>query len=352
MWISCFNPKPPLAKLLLVVAITVLCTSDAIGGSDVHYYKHRIDLSLKSADWMVEQTKSKSGQELRYLLVEMGRSIGESLPKHEIVDIDGNDFLVDNSWLHFWLKEIIYYSDDKQAAAGAEEMRTYLKSLQSHFARIEEAVRSEKSDKEKLKEILSRPEFVPAQKGEESLWARMNREISKWLEDVLPKRSPFPNTEPSSERGIFIFQTLLYSAFGLTVVFVIVRYGRRISEKFRRKNKDADGQRVVLGELIKENETARDVFAEAEAFAAAGELKTAVRKAYIAMLCEFGDRRIVRIAKHKTNRDYLREIKIHGDLYGRASALTDGYERHWYGFEPTTESDWEKFRREYLELMS
>ena len=56
---------------------------------------------------------------------------------------------------------------------------------------------------------------------------------------------------------------------------------------------------------------------------------------------------ILRLAAHKTNRDYLSAIRRSSSgsvLYGDMQPLTHNYERHWYGFAPATESDWHDFR--------
>jgi hypothetical protein len=76
----------------------------------------------------------------------------------------------------------------------------------------------------------------------------------------------------------------------------------------------------------------------------AGDLRGAIRKAYIAVLCELGDRKVIRLAQHKTNRDYLAGVRDRAELYGALRPLTHSFERHWYGFAPATPSDWDEYR--------
>ena len=84
---------------------------------------------------------------------------------------------------------------------------------------------------------------------------------------------------------------------------------------------------------------------EAERLAREGNLRQAIRKGYIALLCELSDRKLIGLAQHKTNRDYLRDVRRRHALYQNMSGLTDNFERHWYGFEKADEKDWEEFRR-------
>ncbi|HEX7955777.1 MAG TPA: DUF4129 domain-containing protein, partial [Pyrinomonadaceae bacterium] len=104
--------------------------------------------------------------------------------------------------------------------------------------------------------------------------------------------------------------------------------------------------RVVLGERLEADQTAADLLEEAERLARAGELRGAIRKAYVALLCELGDRGVVRLAQHKTNRDYLTAVRRAAapGLYTEMLPLTFDFEVHWYGLRDASDSDWERFR--------
>jgi hypothetical protein len=105
--------------------------------------------------------------------------------------------------------------------------------------------------------------------------------------------------------------------------------------------------RIVLGEQLKPDDTSTDLLAEAEALARQGELRAAIRKAYIALLVELGDRKLITLAQHKTNRDYLNSVRTIPVLHSTMRGLTDSFERHWYGFDEATENDWLNFRSRY-----
>ena len=83
-----------------------------------------------------------------------------------------------------------------------------------------------------------------------------------------------------------------------------------------------------------------------------GNLRAAIRKGYIAFLCELSDRRLIGLAQHKTNRDYLRDVRKKDALYQNMNGLTTSFERHWYGLETADEGDWQKFKENYQKAIS
>ena len=81
--------------------------------------------------------------------------------------------------------------------------------------------------------------------------------------------------------------------------------------------------------------------------ARAGHGRAAIRKAYIAFLCELADRHQIVLADHLTNRDYLHAVKAELNLYAQMQPLTLTYEQHWYGGVTATADDWTHFRARY-----
>jgi hypothetical protein len=95
------------------------------------------------------------------------------------------------------------------------------------------------------------------------------------------------------------------------------------------------------------------LFGEAERLAREGRLRDAIRKGYIAALCELSDRNIVRLARHKTNRDYLLDVrKTREGLFENMTGLTGSYERNWYGLRTSELTDWEDFRDRYRQTIA
>ncbi|HEX8151407.1 MAG TPA: DUF4129 domain-containing protein, partial [Pyrinomonadaceae bacterium] len=67
---------------------------------------------------------------------------------------------------------------------------------------------------------------------------------------------------------------------------------------------------------------------------------------YVALLCELGDRGVVRLAQHKTNRDYLDAVRraARPGLYTELLPLTNAFDLHWYGLRPASDADWQSFK--------
>ena len=81
-------------------------------------------------------------------------------------------------------------------------------------------------------------------------------------------------------------------------------------------------------------------------------LRGAIRKGYIALLCELSDRKLIGLARHKTNRDYLRDVRKRADLFENMNGMTLNFERNWYGLRPTDAQDWEDFKSSYQQTIS
>ncbi|HYY42129.1 MAG TPA: DUF4129 domain-containing protein, partial [Pyrinomonadaceae bacterium] len=208
------------------------------------------------------------------------------------------------------------------------------------------APRDKTTEKGRLHAILQRPEYnTEAAHGSalERLWERFVR----WLRSLLPQARPMqPGTAMNISR---IARAIIYTLCLAVIIFVLRRYGPRLlRRKLTREPKRR--ARVILGEQLAADETPADLLSEAERLARNGDLRGAMRKAYIAVLCELGDRKILRLAPHKTNRDYLRALHTHAPVLRAVQPLTIAYERHWYGLLPASETDWSEFQAQASEV--
>jgi hypothetical protein len=170
----------------------------------------------------------------------------------------------------------------------------------------------------------------------------------EWLRSVFPE-APGSSTAPSGFGSLkFILQIVIYLLVIGLIGFLIYKFGPLVARRFGWRRKEKERDRVILGERIGADETAENLFGEAERLARDGRLRDAIRKGYIAALCELADRKIVRLARHKTNRDYLRDVrKTRVGMFENMSDLTGTYERNWYGLRMSELTDWEDFRERY-----
>ena len=281
-------------------------------------------------------------------------SIKAAVPATEKVDWPGGSIETDNRWLAANLDELATESDAVKRAITLTVINERLLAISETIGELETAVaagRSKDEDKQKLAEILKREEYQKPQVKEESLFQKWIREFLDWLSRVFPK----PNIEPSTSTGLgslkFGLQILVYALVIGLVGFLIYKFApyfaRRFGSKTRRDKKD----RVILGERIGADESAEDLFGEAERLAREGNLRGAIRKGYIALLCELSDRKVIGLARHKTNRDYLRDVRKDPGLFRNMTGLTGSFEHNWYGLRPSEIQDWEDFRDRYRQTI-
>jgi Domain of unknown function (DUF4129) len=278
-----------------------------------------------------------------------------ALPTSEKVAWAGGAIEVDNRWLQTELDAFAQLPATPVAARTAALTRIDAR-IHALYERLDETERASQTqtardktaEKGRLHAILQRPEYneQTAQGGALArLWAR----FLKWFRSLLPERRPL---RPGTAMFIAQVARLLIYALSLALIgFVLWRYGPRLMRRGLTRER-ARAARVVLGEQLAPDETPAALLAAAERLARAGDLRGAMRKAYIAVLCELGERKILRLAPHKTNRDYLRALRNDAPLFASVQPLTNAYERHWYGLVPARDADWAEFQTKANEVTS
>ena len=281
--------------------------------------------------------------------------IRKSVPVNEKIEWQGASIETNNQWLFDALGRIEKEpADSPKRKAILTEISERLDALEQKFEELENfsaANRTKDEDKQKLAEILRREEYQKPEKPEESLFQKLYRKIVEWLASFFPR----PNLSTPSTSGFqsisFVLQMILYALVFGVIAFLIYRFSPLLADQFRRKEKQSKEERVILGEKLLPDQSSKDLFDAAEKLAREGNLRGAIRKGYIALLCELSDRKIIGLSSHKTNRDYLRDVRGKSELYQNMNGLTLNFERHWYGFESAEEKDWEEFRNGYKEVI-
>lgn len=270
------------------------------------------------------------------------------LPPKEKVEWTGGSIEVDNSWLDSALEEYGRAPDNGKRAVALRGVAERLRALASRLDELEGSKGAQDRDAERgrLNAILRDPEFnQKAQQG--GALQRIIEQIVEWIREIL--RSIFPDIGPlrpgANPRYSQLAQIIILALCLAVLAYVGWRFWSRRARdpktlKLKRK------ARVVLGERLEADQTAADLLDDAERLARAGDLRGAIRKAYIALLCELGDRNVIRLEQHKTNRDYLQAVRRDAPppLYTEMLPLTFNFELHWYGFQEASETDWTDFR--------
>jgi hypothetical protein len=273
------------------------------------------------------------------------------IPQTQTIEWSGVSFKVDNAWLHQDLNQYVSVAQpDRPELLGKITERLW--ALEERITELQKLGAGKNPTKaeagRKLAEILQRPEYAHQVK-EESAAARLIKRFLEWLRNLFPRPKPF---SPGGAEWLSKIAIALVILLALAVIFYVLKlFLPRMLRNGRPNQKTKKQARIVLGEKLEPDQSATDLLSEAEALARRGELRAAIRKAYIALLVELGDRKIISLAQYKTNRDYLRAVREIQPLYGDVKLLTESFEQHWYGLVHATESDWMAFRIAYQQAL-
>jgi hypothetical protein len=335
---------------LLAAILAVLFCMPAVG-ADLPGYKQRIQDAHNELQGLLSYTEGVGEGNTRHIDIEnrVVSDVKKSLPVSEKIEWLGSAAETDNKWLHERLDAYQSESDIEKRLAIVQEAEERVGALLAKVTELESppvADRTKDEDKQKLGEILQREEYkIPEKNEEENFIQRWWKKFLDWLASVFP-RPVVPNSPDTGSQSLgFVLQILLYVGVIGLIGFLIYRFAPLLfglsGKRIKKKKKD----RVILGERIAAEESAESLFDEAERLAREGNLRGAIRKGYIALLCELSDRKIIGLAQHKTNRDYLRDVRNKGDLFQNMNGMTSSFERHWYGFQAPEEGDWDAFRQ-------
>ncbi|HXI23693.1 MAG TPA: DUF4129 domain-containing protein [Pyrinomonadaceae bacterium] len=338
-----------LKQVVLVASYTLmLCVS--AHAATLSNYQHRVSSAARVIEQLAGAYEDESFTEPARIQSGL-TSVRETLPAKEEVEMGGQRISVDNSWLHDALAEYEKTSSQTKRAEILTRAAERLRAIEERLKEIDgakPAASDKDANKGRLAEILRRPEYIQTA-PESSALDRLLDRFFRWLGRLFPKAKPI---QPGGSPVVSGIAQLLVVGVSIAAIgFLVWRYGPRFIRGRKKKKKAKRGARIVLGEVLGEDQTAADLLAQAESLARNGDLRAAIRKAYIALLCELGDRKLISLAQHKTNRDYLNSVRDKGSLYSGMRKLTQSFELHWYGFVPAGETDWTEFRNGYQRIV-
>ncbi len=302
-----------------------------------------------------KQRLSGAREHLTALIVDVDESqsqyeiseVSRLLPESEKIELSSGSIETQNGWLHAELGRLKAESSEKKRLdilTGIDERLIATLDAIETLERAAEAERSKDQDKQKLAEILRREEYQKAQPKEESLFQKWWRQFMEWLEKQFPDPAISPGTAPAMGSIKAVLQVVVLVLVIALIGFILYKFAPALFSRFGTKSTEKHEDRVILGERIEAHESARDLLADAERLARQGDLRGAIRKGYIAVLFDLSDRKVIALARHKTNRDYLRDVRRNEPLFGSMTGLTGRFESSWYGLKPAERKDWEEFR--------
>lgn len=339
--------------MLCVLLLVILSAQIAARAVPISNYEARVHQAVIQLTALEQWAKADSPAQHTARMVTTFKDVRNALPADETIEWDGGTIHVNNSWIEAELRayEKMPPSDPHRILALARIIER-LSALEDRLKELrgskEAAGTSKDEEKARLEAIARREEFVekPPQKN---IFERTWERFKEWWNSLFPGAS-FGAGQMSWFS--FIAMILVFALVASVIGYVIWKLVP-FFEKRRAKHKpEKRAARVVLGERLAPDQTAADLLAEAEALARKGELRAAIRKGYIALLCELGDRKVLSLAQHKTNRDYLRAVRGKRHLLDEMQKLTNSFENHWYGLRQTTADDWTAFRSGYEKILN
>jgi hypothetical protein len=331
----------------MCAVLLLMSGAGIVAATPLQAYREQVRTAAAALDALPQWKKVESAANYTRRVEATLQQLREELLPVEAIEWDGHSYTVDNKWLAEALSryEQLPVSDaagrEAELAQITERLKALGERLMESGAQAEGAGSDKNEEKKKLETILQRPEYSD-KVDEGSALSRLWRRFRQWLRDLFPRSGPL---EPGTSRALSGLTQII--VIGLTLLVIIYIFWK-FTPMFRRGQRGGPREkplaRVVLGERLEPDQTSADLLAEAERLARAGDLRAAIRKGYIALLCELGDRKIIGLAQHKTNSDYLRALRQIEPLHAQMQQLTRSFEDHWYGFVPATETDWHAFR--------
>lgn len=307
-------------------------------------YRERVRRAFESVEKLALVYEGKGDEER----VGGPEDVRKLLPEKERVEWGGQFVEVDNSWVHESLKllDSEEEDDDEEVAVELRALAGRLRALEARLRELDAAARAgvdRDAERGRLNSILRRPEFERHAPKQKSALERMLDDFKEWLAGLFPKGT---RMAPGGSPRVSKLTLVLVGGLCLAVLAYLAWILWRRRGQWRKSPGRKREARVVLGERLEADQTASDLLDEAERMARTGELRGAIRKAYVALLCELGDRGVIRLAQHKTNRDYLDAVRraARPALYTELLPLISDFELHWYGLRAATDADWQSFR--------
>jgi hypothetical protein len=275
------------------------------------------------------------------------------LPPQEEVVLGGQVMRVDNSWLHAAIDDVV-----KNVNGDIEQRRSMLIDIADRLYLLKERVYAAQSgqtvkadeNRARIDRILARPDYRPDVEKESS--------VRKWLKRIWDAFIRFLSrilgtsktaSSPAGGGSFTGFSVLIYILIVAAAVIGIIRLIRRM--RLNRDSKKEKETREILGEEIAEDVTAAELLAKATELARQGDYRTAIRRAYLALLVELEQRGKLRLHRSKTNRDYLDSLRSERELFPPFSTMTGTFERVWYGETRATEDEFNGFIVKYHETV-
>jgi hypothetical protein len=226
------------------------------------------------------------------------------------------------------VKEALAGLDEDDPQARAQE----LVRLSGELARLEqrlaayEAAEDTGTPKARLGSILNRREFANVQG--QSWTEHLREEVVRWLLKMVQRLLPHIGSMPDLGRALVIFAMVLALA-------VLAYWSYRLISRIPAEG----GFSLDGGEAAPSSKHWRTWLAEANAAAAAGQWREAIRLAYWAAISRLESAGAWRPDRARTPREYLQLLGTERPEQGALREITRRFELAWYAQLPVTREE-------------
>jgi hypothetical protein len=179
--------------------------------------------------------------------------------------------------------------------------------------------------------------------------ARIWNKITDWLRRQLSSLGPTGSGREWTKGELNLLIAILIIVAALLVLFFLWRYrkSKRAMEPIQAEAifpvPDLDDESLIADQLPEEGwqRLAQDLLAR-------GELRLALRALFMATLAHLASAQLITVARFKSNRDYLQELKRRAydqkPIQEAFHQNVSDVDRVWYGMYPVTEDLLNRFR--------
>jgi hypothetical protein len=321
--------------VLLVLAATVADAADSL-----LRYEQRVARAAEIVGRIKKVANPSDAEELT-------QDVETLLPKSEQVEFGGQTVWVDNSWLYSLL-------DSRQRKKGQpsserlDEARSRLLALREQLLQSENGKENGKEGgdlqtrRDRLERILAQPQYNEKKDNSfANLVARVREGIYRFVLRILAKMYRLLFGE-RGEAG-WVFRAFV---IGVVVIFVAVA-ALMIARRRPVRKKPAPRKRIVLDEEIGPDVSSKDLLGQALEAYKKGDFRLGIRRLYIALLYELGERDIITLDRHATNNEYLKKAAAVGPLQAPMRYLTERFDYFWYGRFPADSKDFSAYKASF-----
>lgn len=327
------------SKSRLAACCLLLCglfITPAGGATNLASYKMKVARAIEEAQTIIDYNDNGTGYP------EGLQEIKRQLPRTLEVEQDGRVVVVDNGWLHEAVDSFASQKDSARQKAVMEAALARLLAIGDHLETAERERAGEASDaRAKAKEIVGRSEYRP--RGDNPITAFIKEQwgrVAKFLSDLYI--SIMTAIFGSGGDASLVSQIIIILLLALAL-FGAARLAMKID--FKRAKK----KQTVLGEEIEADVTAADLAEAAMAAAGSGDFRLAMRKLYLSLLYELGERDLIELEPDLTNREYLGRVSKFAPLAEPMRYLTERFDQVWYGMFPVSQADFSAYLASYKE---